>query len=228
MRLGRAVIDLNADLGEGAANDLSLLDLVSSANIACGGHAGDPVLIRRTLEAARDRDVRIGAHPGYIDREHFGRRELNLTVADVASQLHYQVGGFLALARVVGVKVHYLKPHGALYNQAMRDETLARVVAAAAYLNGLELMGLPESQLEAAASFLKIPYIREGFADRRYAIDGSLVPRDQPDAFVHNAAEACIQIERLIRERGIQSICIHGDSPAAIMFAEAIRAKFET
>lgn len=220
------MIDLNADLGEGADDDLALLDLVTSANIACGGHAGDPVLIRKTLEAARDRGVRIGAHPGYMDREHFGRRELNPPIVEVASQLHYQVGGFLALARVVGVKVHYLKPHGALYNQAMRDEELARVVAVVAYLNGLELMGLPESELEAAAKFLKIPFIREGFADRRYRQDGSLVPRDQPDGFVHDAAEACKQIERLIAEHGVQSICVHGDSPQAIVFAQMIRSKF--
>jgi len=220
------MIDLNADLGEGAANDLALLDLVTSANIACSGHAGDPVLIRKTLEAARDRGVRIGAHPGYADREHFGRRELDVPIVEIAAHLHYQVGGFMALARIVGVKVHYLKPHGALYNQAMRDETLARVVAAVAYLNGLDLMGLPDSSLEAAAAFLKIPYIREGFADRRYRADGSLMPRDQPDAFVHDAGEARRQVELLIQERKVSSICIHGDSPQAVNLARSIRAEF--
>lgn len=221
------MIDLNADLGEGATNDLALLDLVTSASIACGGHAGDPLLMRRTLEAARDRGVRIGAHPGYADREHFGRVELRLPIIEVASQLHYQVGGFLAIARIVGVKVHYLKPHGALYNQAMRDETLARVVAAVAYLNGLELMGLPNSALETAAAFLKIPYIREGFADRRYQADGKLVPRDQPDAFVHDAEEASRLVEMLVKERGVQSICVHGDSADAVHFTEAIRARLQ-
>lgn len=216
-------IDLNADLGEGASSDAELMTLVTSANISCGAHAGDPVLIRATLELAKQHRVAVGAHPGYPDRENFGRRELSLTQSELGAQCLYQIGGFLALARVASVVVKYLKPHGALYNQACRDPALAQVIVAMAMMNGLEVVGLPDSALETAARKINVPFHREGFADRRYRPDGTLVPRSEADAFVHDPAEAVAQVEWLIREKQVRTICVHGDNPDAVRFSRAVR-----
>lgn len=220
-------IDLNADLGEGAGFDAELMSRVTSVNVCCGAHAGDPDTTRATLELARRSGVVVGAHPGYPDRDHFGRRELTLSPTQVGTLCLYQIGATEALARAVGVPVRYVKPHGALYNQACRNDALASAVAAVALLSGLAVVGLPGSALSAAAVRINVPFVAEGFADRRYRADGSLVPRTEPNALIHDPAEAAEQVERLVRERGVQTICVHGDNPTAVAFTIAVRVALE-
>jgi UPF0271 protein len=215
-------IDLNADLGEGAGFDAELMPLVTSANVCCGLHAGGPGEIARTLVLAHRFGVRVGAHPGYADREHFGRRELALANQDLLALCVYQLGALDAMAESLGLGVHYVKPHGALYNQACRDRNVADLLVIAATHLRLPVVGLPGSQLEAACRD-RVPFVAEGFADRRYRPDGSLVPRSEPDAFVHDPDEAVKQVEWLIREAGVRTICVHGDNPEAVAFAGAVR-----
>ena len=217
-------LDWNADLGEGSPHDAEVMAAVTSVNVACGGHAGDPGLIRRTLELTKRYAVTVNAHPGYFDREHFGRRDLDLPPGELAAQLQYQLGGLLALARVAGVPVAGLKPHGALYHRAGRDPEVARTVAAAALLNGLGLVGQPGSALQAAAAALRVPYRREGFVDRRYRPDGSLVPRGEPGAVLSDPAEAAAQVARLAASGAIDTVCVHGDHPGVAGFVRAVRA----
>jgi UPF0271 protein len=215
-------IDLNCDLGEGCAADADLMPLVTSANIACGFHAGDPATARAALALAARHGVQAGAHPGFADREHFGRRELERTEEQVFEECVYQVGALAGLARAVGRPLSHVKPHGALYNMACRDDAYARPVVEAAALFGLPLLGLPGSRLETRSAG-KCPFVAEGFADRRYQPDGSLVPRSQPDAFVHDPAEAVRQVEWLLRERGVRTVCVHGDNPQALAFVRELR-----
>ncbi|HYT95501.1 MAG TPA: 5-oxoprolinase subunit PxpA [Gemmataceae bacterium] len=216
-------IDLNCDLGEGCAFDEELMPLITSANVACGGHAGDPATAFATLQAAARQGVCAGAHPGFADREHFGRVELARTEQQVFEECVYQVGALAGLARAVGQPLSHLKPHGALYNVACRDDAYARPVIAAAALFELPLLGLPGSRLEALAAG-RCRFIAEGFADRRYQPEGSLVPRSRPDAFVEDPAEAVRQVEWLMRERGVRTLCVHGDNPQAVAFVRALRA----
>jgi 5-oxoprolinase (ATP-hydrolysing) subunit A len=216
-------LDLNCDLGEGCAFDAELMPLITSANVACGFHAGDASTARAALRLAARHGVQVGAHPGYADREHFGRRELDRTDDQVFEECVYQIGALAGLALAEGVTLRYLKPHGALYNQACRDDTYARPVVAAAGLFGLAVMGLPGSRLEAASAG-QCPFIAEGFADRRYRLDGSLVPRSEPDAFVTDADEAVRQVEWLLRSRGVRTLCVHGDNPHALDFVRQLRA----
>jgi UPF0271 protein len=216
-------IDLNCDLGEGCAFDEELLALITSANVACGGHAGDPATAFATLTAAARYGVRAGAHPGFADREHFGRVELARTEQQVFEDCVYQIGALAGLARAVGQPLSHLKPHGALYNMACRDDAYARPVVAAAVLFELPLLGLPGSRLEALCAG-RCRFVAEGFADRRYQPDGSLVPRSRPDAFVEDPAEAVRQVEWLIRERGVRTLCVHGDNPHALAFVRELRA----
>jgi UPF0271 protein len=215
-------IDLNCDLGEGCLHDAELMALITSANIACGFHAGDPATARAALEAAARHGVQAGAHPGFADREHFGRRELTRTAQQVFDDCVYQVGALAGLARAAGLALRYVKPHGALYNMACRDAAYAGPVVDAAALFGLAVMGLPGSRLEAASAG-RCPFVAEGFADRRYQPDGSLVPRTRPDAFVTDPAEAVRQAERLMREQGVRTLCVHGDNPQALAFVRALR-----
>jgi UPF0271 protein len=216
------LIDLNADLGEGAGTDADLMALISSANICCGLHAGSPETSFTTLELAGQRGVAVGAHPGYADRENFGRRELSLTPSEVWGLCTFQIGGLIGLAQAADVAVSYVKPHGALYNQACRDRELAKAVVAACALYDLPVVGLPESALEAEAHDI-VPFIAEGFADRRYRPDGSLVPRNEPDAVITNVAEAVKQVAWLTQEHEVRTICVHGDNPQAVAFAKAVR-----
>jgi UPF0271 protein len=216
-------IDLNADLGEGAGFDAELMPLVTSANICCGLHAGGPNEIALTLALANKHGVAIGAHPGYADRENFGRRELELGNRELVSLCVYQLGALEAMARALGMDVHYVKPHGALYNQACRDRELADVFVVAAAQFHLPVVGLPGSHLEAACRD-RVPFVPEGFADRRYNPDGSLVARTESDAFVDNPEEAVKQVEWLVRDRGVKTICVHGDNPDAVAFTKAVRA----
>jgi UPF0271 protein len=215
-------IDLNADLGEGAGFDAELMPLVTSANVCCGLHAGGPAEIARTLVLAHRLRVTIGAHPGYADREHFGRRDLQLANQELVSLCVYQLGALAAMAEALGLNVHYVKPHGALYNQACRDRDIADLFVIAAAQFRLPVVGLPGSQIDAACRD-RVRFVPEGFADRRYRPDGSLVPRSEPDAFVNDPDEAVNQVEWLIREKGVRTICVHGDNPDAVAFTKAVR-----
>ncbi|MBN9118421.1 MAG: LamB/YcsF family protein [Planctomycetes bacterium] len=215
-------IDLNADLGEGASFDAELMPLVTSANVCCGLHAGGPSEIAKTLVLANTFGVSVGAHPGYADREHFGRREFELGNQEMVALCVYQLGATIALANVLGLTVRYVKPHGALYNQACRDRRIADLLVVGLAQFELPVLGLPNSQLAEACAG-QVPFISEGFADRRYRPDGSLVPRSEPDAFVHDPDEAVKQAEWLVREKGVRTICVHGDNPEAVAFTRTVR-----
>ena len=216
-------IDLNADLGEGAGFDAELMPLVTSANVCCGLHAGGPTEIRATLELAKRYGVCVGAHPGYDDRDHFGRQELALSQRELLDLCTSQISALDALARELGVELRYIKAHGALYNQACRDRETALAFSAAVSAWNLPVVGLPGSKLEAAVKERGLVFISEGFADRRYRPDGSLVPRTEADAFVRDPEEAVRQVELLISARGVRTICVHGDNPQAVTFARAVR-----
>jgi UPF0271 protein len=226
-------IDLNCDLGEGCPFDAELMPLITSANVACGFHAGDPATARATLLLAARHGVQAGAHPSFNDRESFGRRELDTPPEQVFAECVYQVGALAALARSAGTTLSHVKPHGALYNMACRDDALAQPVAEAAALFGLPVLGLPGSRLELWHGLRphqnagRFGFVAEGFADRRYQPDGSLVPRTRPDAFVEDPAEAVRQAEWLVREKGVRTLCVHGDNPQAVAFVRALREALE-
>lgn len=217
-------IDLNCDLGEGAGTDAELLPLITSANVCCGAHAGTTAGIIETLELAAKHGVAIGAHPGHADREHFGRRELPLPPQEVLEETSRQIAQLKVLARGANLAVRYVKPHGGLYHQACRDDAYAEAVVAACVLHSLPVIGLPGSRLEFVASG-RIPFFAEGFADRAYRADGSLVPRDQPGAFIENPNDAARQVLALLAERGVRTICVHGDNPQAVAFVRMVRTE---
>lgn len=216
------IIDLNCDLGEGCPHDADVMPFITSANVACGFHAGGPETMQATLAAARAHGVRVGAHPGFPDREQFGRRELERTEEQNFQDCVYQIGAILGMARAAGLPVVYVKPHGALYNMACREDAVARPVVRAAALFGLPILGLPGSRVEAEAAG-RCPFVAEGFADRRYQPDGSLVPRSRPDAFIDSPEAAVTQAEWLIRDRGVRTLCVHGDNPEAVAFVRELR-----
>src|SRR6516164_9271555 len=216
------MIDLNCDLGEGCAFDAELMPLITSANIACGFHAGDAEASWLAVKAAAAHGARSGAHPGFADRDHFGRRELQIPPDRIFAECVYQVGALAGLARAAGVPLTHIKPHGALYNMACREDAYAVPLVRAAKVFGLELWGLPGSVLEKRSAGA-CPFVAEGFADRRYLPDGSLVPRDRPDAFIEDPAEAVRQAEWLLREKGVRTLCVHGDNPRALAFVRAVR-----
>ena len=218
-------LDLNSDLGEGCGGDAELMPLITSANICCGFHAGDAATAHAALKLAVKHGVQVGAHPGYADREQFGRRELTLSEEAIFEMCLFQVGALAGLAQGVGLRLRYLKPHGALYNQACREDAFARPIRAAAEILQLPVMGLPDSRL-ATLCQTGFGFIPEGFADRRYRPDGTLVPRDQPDAFVHDIGEVVVQADWLLREHGIRSLCVHGDNPQALAFVHGLRDAF--
>jgi 5-oxoprolinase (ATP-hydrolysing) subunit A len=216
-------IDLNADLGEGFPNDRQLLELVTSASICCGAHAGSREVIRQTLRDASARGVVVGAHPGYHDREGFGRRDQELTRSQVVDLISFQLDVLLNLADETGVDVVFLKPHGALYNQAQRQVDVGVPVVMAAEIFRLPLFGQPGSLLEAEARKHRLPFVPEGFPDRRYRADGSLVPRSESDAVLHDPAEIEAQVLRLVSEGKVATLCIHGDDPRAVANADLVR-----
>lgn len=230
-------VDLNADLGEGAPDDAELLALVSSANIACGWHAGDARLMHATVGAALERGVAIGAHPSYPDRENFGRSEMQLAPADVRADLIYQIGALDALVRAAGGRLHHVKPHGALYNQAARDPALADAIAGAVLdVNpSLAVYGLAGGELLRAAERAGLRAVAEVFADRGYRADGSLVPRSQPGALIEDEEASLAQTLALVRDHQVravdgstvsvnaQTVCLHGDGAHALAFARRIR-----
>lgn len=216
-------LDLNADLGEGVGHDAELMALVTSANVCCGAHAGGPDEIAATLELARQHGVTVGAHPGYPDREYFGRRERADPTDVVRQWVEGQTAGLINAARERGATVRYVKPHGALYNQAAADQQFARGVCLGADPWALPVVGLPGSEVEWMCEVFRHRFVPEGFADRRYKPDGSLVPRSEPDAFVHDPNEAVRQVEWLVREKGVRTVCVHGDNPEAVAFTKAVR-----
>lgn len=218
-------IDLNSDLGEGCLLDAELMPLITSANICCGFHAGDAGTAHAALRMASRNGVQVGAHPGYADRENFGRTELALDEQAIFELCLYQVGALMGLAQAAGTPVCYIKPHGALYNQACRDDAVARPIVAAAEALRLPLMALPASRLEALSQG-RCGFIAEGFADRRYQPDGTLVPRSRADAFVHDVEEAVAQANRLMEQRAIRTLCVHGDNPQALDFVRGLRDAF--
>jgi UPF0271 protein len=216
------LLDLNCDLGEGCPHDAELMPLITSASIACGFHAGDPQTAHSALVAAARHGVVVGAHPSYPDLENFGRREMPRTEEQIFQDCVYQIGALASLARSVGTMLRHVKPHGALYNMACRDDACARPVVAAVELFGLHLFGLPGSRLQMLSNG-RCPFVAEGFADRRYLPDGSLVPRSRPDAFVEDAAEAVSQAFRLVNDHGVRTLCVHGDNPQAVEFVRRLR-----
>jgi UPF0271 protein len=225
------VIDLNADLGEGfgvwtLGDDAGLLEVITSANIACGFHAGDPLTMRRVCADAATRGVRIGAQVGYRDLAGFGRRAMDVASDDLQADLIYQLGALDGFARVAGDRVRYVKPHGALYNTAMVDERQAAAVAdaVAAYSSDLPVLGLPGSALERAAARASVEFIAEAFADRAYTAAGQLVPRSQPGAVRTDPAAVVAQALALVETGSARSLSLHGDTPGAVELARAVRS----
>jgi 5-oxoprolinase (ATP-hydrolysing) subunit A len=234
-------VNLNADLGEsfGAwrmGRDDQMLALVDSANVACGFHAGDPAVMRRTVALARQHGVSIGAHPSFPDLQGFGRRRMDIAEAELEALLIYQIGALQAMAAAEGTRVTHVKPHGALNNMACVDARLARCVARAvrAVDAGLILLAPVLSQLVLAGQEAGLPVVQEVFADRAYADDGTLVPRSRPGAVLHGA-DACVRHVMRMVETGalhtvggvtlpvpVQSICVHGDDSEAVATAKAV------
>jgi UPF0271 protein len=228
-----ATVDLNADLGESygrwqLGDDTALLQVVTSANVACGFHAGDPTTLLRTCEAAVAAGVVIGAQVGYGDLRGFGRRFIDVAPDDLTADVIYQIGALDGLARTVGGRVAYVKPHGALYNTVVHHEAQARAVVEGvrAYDPRLPLLGLPASVLLREAEAAGLTTVREGFADRAYADDGTLVPRDQPHAVLSQPEAVAAQAVRLTPT--VASICLHGDTAHAVEFARWVRAALAT
>lgn len=233
-----AAVDLNCDLGEGAGQDAELMPLISSANIACGAHAGDEATMRATVELARKHGVVIGAHPGFPDRENFGRRELPASATQIRGWVLEQTERLVAIAGAGGARVRHVKPHGALYNLAARDAAVAAAVAEAVYEADprLLLVGLAGSRLVEAGAACGLSTLNEVFADRTYQADGTLTPRGQPGALIADEAKAVAQVLRLVREGRVtavdgseveikaDTICLHGDGRHAVDFARAIQA----
>jgi UPF0271 protein len=235
-------IDLNCDMGEGLGawkmgDDAALLDHVTSANIACGFHAGDPGTIHRTVELALKKGVAVGAHPSLPDLQGFGRRRMNVSAEEAYDMVLYQIGALAGFATACGGKLAHVKPHGALYNMAAKDGKLAQAIARAVkdFDPRLVLFGLAGSELVRAGEQAGLKTANEVFADRTYQADGSLTPRTQPDAMLHDAETAIAQVRRMVREGRVRSqqgsdvlvqadtLCIHGDEPNAVEFARRIR-----
>jgi 5-oxoprolinase (ATP-hydrolysing) subunit A len=225
-----AAIDLNADLGEGfgswrMADDAGLLEIVTSANVACGFHAGDPPTMRRVCALAAQRGVRIGAHVSYRDLAGFGRRYLAVEPAELQDEVTYQIAGLDGMARAAGTRVSYVKAHGALYNRAADDPVHAQALVAGtrAYDQSLPLLGLPGSVLLQLADEAGTPTVSEGYPDRRYTESGRLVARSEAGSVLSDPTEVSAQAVRLAAT-GLASLCLHGDNPAALELARRTRA----
>jgi 5-oxoprolinase (ATP-hydrolysing) subunit A len=238
-------IDLNADLGEhdgdGYAGDFALLEVVSSANIACGAHAGSPEVMRATVAAAYERGVRIGAHPSYPDREGFGRRELGITTDAIIQSFAAQIELLAEACAIEGAVLTYVKPHGALYNRAAKDAELAHLLAECVvrFDASLTMLALAGSKLEDESESHGLRVAREAFIDRAYMSDGTLVPRDQADAVLHDPHLAAERAVLMARDHEITSVdgailrvepdslCVHGDNPDALETILLARAALE-
>ena len=235
------MIDLNADLGEGGANDSALLQLVSSANIACGFHAGDAGLMVQSVREALKYGVAVGAHPGYPDRENFGRTAMDLPPETVYAQTLYQIGALAAIVQAQGGELQHVKPHGMLYNQAAADPQLADAIARAVRDcdPALILVGLAGSELIRAGQRYQLATRQEVFADRGYQDNGSLVPRTQPGALIADEDQALAQTLGMVLNGKVtsvkgrdvplqaQTVCLHGDGEHALAFAHRLREAFD-
>jgi len=240
-------IDLNSDLGEsfgawGMGDDAAMLSIVSSANIACGFHAGDPTGLYRTVKAAAANGVAIGAHVSYPDRVGFGRRDLDITSEDLTADVIYQIGALKGIAAAAGTSVHYVKPHGALYNRIATDAKQGQAVidAIKAIDPSLVLMGLANAPILDLAAKAGLKVVAEAFADRAYTPQGHLVSRREAGAVLQDAEKIANRMVQLARYGTLeaidgstirinaQSICVHGDSPGAVAIAQEIRLRFET
>ena len=219
-------IDLNCDLGEGIGNDFDLLPLVSSINIACCRHAGSPGQVLELLQHAKNHKLNVGVHPGFNDPENFGRLESNLSEHQIFAECLFQVGALIALADFAHIKLSHLKPHGALYHQASKSKTLADKIISIAEHFQLAILGPPDSELQHSSKG-KVTFISEGFADRQYLDNGTLVPRNLPNAFIHDPIAAALQAQKLVKTWGIQTLCIHGDQPDAFHFVQKLRNQLE-
>jgi UPF0271 protein len=234
-------IDLNADLGEGVGHDGELFEFISSASIATGFHAGDSDSMHAAVSAAKKCGVAVGAHPSFFDRENFGRKELKVSNQEVFDAVAYQLGIFQAIASALDVQPNHVKPHGALYNMAVRDENLADAIARAikSVDPKLILFAPDKSELARAGEADGLQIAREVFADRNYLNDGWLVPRTRPDALLRDPNEAAERVLRMLREGKVRSvegrdvdvraetICVHGDTPGAVEFARKLRSQLE-
>jgi 5-oxoprolinase (ATP-hydrolysing) subunit A len=240
-------IDLNCDMGEGfgpwpMGDDEAMLDIVSSANIACGFHAGDPSIMFRTAEIAKRKGVAIGAHPGFNDLHGFGRRVIRGdSPAEIERMVAYQIGAMQAVASLAGHKVTYVKAHGSLNNMANEDESLALAIARA--IKGVDAslvnVCMPGLLMEKASDRIGVPVAREIFADRTYEDDGTLTSRKKPGAVLHDPEAASERVLRMVQDKAvvatsgrripveIDTICVHGDEPSAVAMARAVRAKLE-
>jgi UPF0271 protein len=237
-------VDLNSDVGESfgrwrLGDDDAVLDVVTSANVACGFHAGDPRTLRRTCEAAAARGVVVGAQVGYRDLAGFGRRYIDMDPAELTDDVLYQIGALEAMARAGGTGVRYVKPHGALYNTVVHDERQAQAVvdAVLAYDPGLPVLGLPGSRLLALADRAGLRTVREAFADRGYTPGGALVPRNREGSVLADPEQVGRRALRMVVDREVvasdgsvvrveaDSVCVHGDSPGAVAMAESVRAR---
>ncbi len=233
------VIDLNCDVGEGCGNDPELIGLVSSANIACGVHAGDIDTMRRTVDLAIKHDVAIGAHPGYPDRENFGRLPMTLSASEIKRIVTDQIATLSEIARSAGGQLGHVKPHGALYNQSARDPELAATIASAVseFDSKIILFGLSGSHSITEAQKIGLRTASEVFADRTYQTDGSLTPRSKPNALIHDDEAASTQVLDMIKYGRVRSVdaimipiiaetvCIHGDSEKAVILARTIKSR---
>jgi UPF0271 protein len=237
-------VDLNCDMGEsfGAwqmGRDAELMDYVSSINVACGFHAGDASIIRKTVEVAIKKEVAIGAHPSFPDLQGFGRRAMSLSAQEVFDIVLYQVSALKGICEAFGTTLHHVKPHGALYNQAAKDAKLAEAIVKAVKAVGEDLIlyGLSNSFLISEAEKINLKTASEVFADRTYQANGTLTPRTEPDALIHDRRQAVSQVLEMIREQSVtavtgekvslksETVCIHGDGENALEFAMAIHQK---
>ena len=239
-------IDINCDMGESfgpwkMGADAEVMPNITSANVACGAHAGDPGVMRRTIRAAKQHGVAVGAHPGFADLQGFGRREMQADPAEVEDSLIAQIGALAAMARAEAAPLRHVKAHGALYNMAARDRKLADAVARAikAFDASLVMFGLPKSPLIEAGIAAGLRVAAEGFADRSYEPDGSLTPRSRPGAVIHDATVVVDRAVRMVRDGvvltsegreiplKVDTICVHGDTPGAPDLTRRIRAGLE-
>jgi len=225
-------IDLNCDMGELAdeRHEAALMELITSANIACGGHAGDDAIMARTTRLALDRGVRLGAHPGYPDRENSGRVEVPMSPAEIAATVRQQIERLDAIVRSLGGVLVHVKPHGALYNVAVRNQAVARAIGegVAAWNPNITLFGMAASPMLEVWRDMGFPVCGEAFADRRYEPDGALRSRKFADALITNPAAAAAQALRLAREGAAQTICVHGDTPGAVEILRSVRQALQS
>lgn len=239
-------VDLNSDLGESFGRytigmDDKIIPLITSANVACGYHASDPVVMNKTIEMARKAGIRVGAHPGFPDLMGFGRRNMNVSPAEAKAYVLYQLGALDAFCKVHGMKMQHVKPHGALYNMAAKDYALSKAICEAIreYDDSLIVMALSGGELVRAAKDLGLRVAREVFADRAYEEDGTLVARTKAGAMITDEEEAIRRVIRMVKEQKVtaitgndvpiqaDSICVHGDGEKALAFVERIRKTME-